>query len=376
MKRGVLIFALIAIMLTGGTVYFVNRWLQQERARVADLAKTQIVKPATVEANTFVLVAARPIPAGNFVSAGDLRWQSWPDQAVAPQYVVRNAGNANQSEQMMRNFVGTVARQGVAVGQPVSREIVVHPGERGFLAAVLRPGTRAITVRTDEQSGIAGLVFPGDRVDVMLLHKVNGTNVGETIMTGVRVIAIDQMLNDSKGGVKPAGTSGAPANATASATGRIAKTMTFELTPKQAEVIALAARMGVLTLSLQSLACGEGVSESAKDGKDDSRGSVPNTTAANSSNPSCAETRREGATATALPDESNAERGKSFSTEADVTRASGTRQDKSDNASVTIIRGTKETVAKTRSAKGADDEKGDEGKKDSDSKKDDKSDEK
>jgi pilus assembly protein CpaB len=375
MKRGVLIFALVAIMLTGGTVYFVNRWLQQERQRMT--VQTEVKRPVVADVSTFVLVAARDIPAGNFVSAGDLRWQSWPDQAVAAQYVVRNASNANQSEQMLRNFVGTVARQGITVGQPVSREIVVQPGERGFLAAVLKPGMRAVTVRVDEQTGIAGLVFPGDRVDVMLLHRVAGANIGETILTGVRVIAIDQLLNDLKGPARPAGTSGTATNQ-ASATGRAARTITFELTPKQSEIIALATRMGVLTLALQSLACGDGVTEATKDGKDgkdDGKGGVPGTTTGSTSSPSCAEPRRETA-ATALPDEGNAERGKSFSTEADVTRSSGMRKHAAEGDRVTIIRGTRESVAKTTSANKSDDDGKTEGKKDDGKKPDDKSDEK
>jgi pilus assembly protein CpaB len=316
MKRSVLLFALIAFVLTGGTVFLVNKWLQQERARVASLP----AKPAA-EANTFVLVAARDIPAGNFVNAADLRWQSWPDQSVPNQYVVRGA--AVKGEEIVKNFTGAVVRQGILAGQPVSKDVMVKPGDRGFLAAVLRPGTRAIAVRVDEATGVAGLVFPGDRVDIVMLHEVNRVRIGETILTGVRVIAIDQVLSD----LKAQGSKGAQ-------TGGIrAKTVTLELTPKQVEIVAVAIRMGMLTLSLQSLACKDGVAESASAGDA----------------PSCAEHR----TTSALPDEIiGAERGNTFTTALEVTRALSHRN--ADVTEVSIVRGVRETVVRAAKPKSDD----------------------
>src|SRR3546814_11549162 len=49
---------------------------------------------------------------------------------------------------------------------------LVHPDDRGFLAAALGPGMRAITVSVSKEEGVAGFVFPGDRVDVLLSQKL------------------------------------------------------------------------------------------------------------------------------------------------------------------------------------------------------------
>jgi hypothetical protein len=61
---------------------------------------------------------------------------------------------------------------------------VVHPGEQGFLAAVLDPGKRAVSIPVDGTSGVAGFVFPGDYVDVILTIKrtvtAEGTEGSET----------------------------------------------------------------------------------------------------------------------------------------------------------------------------------------------------
>ena len=147
-------------------------------------------------------------------------------------------------------LIGSVVRRGISEGQPIASEFIVRSGERGFLAAVLRPGMRAVSIGVDDATGISGLVFPGDRVDVILTHeveaKIAGTNdkvtrrVSETIIVRVRVLAIDQNTDDLEG--KPLR----------------AKTITLEVKPSQAEIIAVAVRMGSLTLSLRSL---------AKDGK-------------------------------------------------------------------------------------------------------------
>ena len=120
---------------------------------------------------------------------------------------------------------------------------MVRPGERGFLAAVLTPGMRAVTVPVTATSGIAGFVFPGDRVDLILAHDFQtgtGENrvinrASETLLTDVRVLAVDQ---------KTASKDGAAA---------LAKTATLEVEPRQAEMIAVSVKLGDLSLSLRSL---------------------------------------------------------------------------------------------------------------------------
>jgi pilus assembly protein CpaB len=101
-----------------------------------------------------------------------------------------------------------------------------------------------VTVPVTPSSGLAGFVFPGDRVDVILTVTVpQDENQGrserrgsETVLTDVRVLAVDQRMDDRSREVS------------------VAKTATLEVTPKQAEVIAVAGELGKLSLSLRSLA--------------------------------------------------------------------------------------------------------------------------
>lgn len=313
MRKGVLLFAVIAFALTGGTIYFVNTWMKAERSRLAAQQK-KVDEPR--ETGVFVLVAAKDLPAGHIITVSDLRWQSWPDKSVPQQYVVKkDAGSTD----IPANYVGTVVRRGIGASGPITADNLIKLGDRGFLAAVLKPGHRAISVRIDESTGVAGLIYPGDRVDLILTHEVgvkkesdreteNRVRVSETILSNVRVIAIDQSLEDLKSQKGQA---------------RTPKTATLEVMPQQAEIIAVATRMGTITLTLQSLACAGGETQSASTGD----------------SPNCADAQ------SAMPEEPA--RGKTFTADSDVSRMR--RREKADTTEVFVLRGSDKDNTKDNS---------------------------
>src|SRR5581483_1379456 len=137
MRKGVLLFAVIAFALTGGTIYFVNTWMKQERSRLA-AAQKKVEEPR--ETGVFVLVAAKDLPAGHIIVVSDLRWQSWPDKSVPQQYVVRRDAATTD---IPPNYVGTVVRRGIVASGPITGDNLIKLGDRGFLAALLKPGKRA-----------------------------------------------------------------------------------------------------------------------------------------------------------------------------------------------------------------------------------------
>ncbi len=184
--------------------------------------------PPTVK-KTYVLVADKNLPTGTLIKENLLTWQAWPDAKLHQSYLIKDKNDLTE-------LVGSVVRRAIAAGEPVSIGRLVKPGSRGFLAAVLRPGYRAVSLRINATSSISGLVFPGDRVDVILTHTVRAKRVSETVLTNVRVLAIDQQTNDQTTAPK------------------VGKHATFEVTPKQAEMFSVLGDMGKLSLSLRSLA--------------------------------------------------------------------------------------------------------------------------
>lgn len=256
MRARTLILLIVALVLGGGTTMMARVWLASQRGRTE---ATPIAVPTPAKS---VLVVRAPIQRGQILRPDDLSWQPWPEGGIDKNYVLLGTRTPE-------SYSGWVARQTLAAGEPLTETKIIAPGNRGFLAAVLHPGMRAVSVPVTLTSGISGFVFPGDQVDLIVTYSVQDRpqpgqtapgpqlehKISETVLHDIRVIAIDQKL-DSK-----------PGEAV------VAKTATFEVTPKQSEIIALASEMGKLSLSLRSLVPG------ASDGKSeisDSTAGEPN----------------------------------------------------------------------------------------------------
>ncbi|QTD55530.1 Flp pilus assembly protein CpaB [Parasphingorhabdus cellanae] len=185
-----------------------------------------------------VLVASRALPVGTIITPEAFSFQPWPKDLVEEAYYGREGTDVEALN-------GTVVRNAITAGQPLTKGAIVSPGDRGFLAAALGPGMRAVTIPVSGLTGVAGFVFPGDRVDLMLTQKVEGVGpevqVSETVIRNVRVLATDNRVTQT---VNEAG------QAVATKT----KLVTLEATPKIAEKVAIAQTLGTLSLSLRSLA--------------------------------------------------------------------------------------------------------------------------
>ena len=196
--------------------------------------------PAPVATGPKVLVATRALPPGTLITADSVRYQPWPKELVQAAYF--NEGDEGAS---IDSLVGTVVRNAITAGQPLTQGSLVKPGDRGFLAAALGSGMRAVTVPVSALTGVAGFVFPGDRVDLVLTQNVNATNgpplkVSETIVRNLRVLATDQRATptlDEKGNTVVTEY----------------KLVTIEATPRIAEKITVAQSIGTISLSLRAL---------------------------------------------------------------------------------------------------------------------------
>jgi len=236
----------IALAVAGLTAILARSLIQTPQQVTTD-GETMVVNQV-VAAKTQILVAAKNFPTGTFLKAEDLVWQSWPDDTVNENYI-RKDGQVT-----LETFIGAVVKSSLNAGEPISVNRIVKPGNQGFMAAVLSPGKRAVSIRTTVITGVSGFIFPGDRVDILLSHKVKTADkdrstiqVSETVLKAVRVLAIDQNA----------------ANATH--TPAVSKSVTLEVSPKEAEKIVLAKNMGNLSLSLRSLANDEESLAAAKE---------------------------------------------------------------------------------------------------------------
>lgn len=205
--------------------------------------REQAAQAAAPVATVRVLVAAAPLHPGTLLKDQDIRERALPPAEVPD-------GAVTATTEQREELRGAMLRRYLAPGEMLSRDDVLRPRDRGFLAAVLRQGMRAVAIGVDARTGAAGLIFPGDLVDVILTQQFSGPEASvarrvtaETVLTGVRVIAVDQMI-----------TQGAPVpSGRAAATEQVARTVTMEVSPEQSERLAVAERLGQLILALRPI---------------------------------------------------------------------------------------------------------------------------
>jgi len=227
------IILLVGALLVAGLTAFMARSLISGSSAPAATAAVPIDGPE-------VLVATRALPVGTILDATALKFQPWPKELVDGAYYIKATTD-------LKSLQGTVVRNAITAGQPITQGALVKPGDRGFLAAALGPGMRAVTVPVSVQTGVAGFVFPGDRIDLVLTQTVPGggdgppLKVSETVMRNLRVLATDQRTDNTTG-------------EDGKSVVKTFSNVTIEATPKIAEQIAVAQTLGSLSLSLRSLA--------------------------------------------------------------------------------------------------------------------------
>ncbi len=208
------------------------------------------VEPVAQLDTTEVLVASADIGIGRAVTVGDFQWQTWPTAAAGP-YFIRKSERPNA----VTELAGSIARAPLVTGEPVREAKLIKADGSGFMAAILPAGMRAVSTEISPETGAGGFILPNDRVDVILsrrdreAEKAAGvdTYVSETILSNIRVLAIDQAIEEKNGQKVVVG-----------------KTATLELAQRQAETLALARQMGTLSLALRSIADGSAANSDDK----------------------------------------------------------------------------------------------------------------
>ncbi|MEL6215853.1 MAG: Flp pilus assembly protein CpaB [Pseudomonadota bacterium] len=196
----------------------------------------EVVREKTVN-TTRVLVARRDIGLGEVTTEASFKWQNWPSDSLTPAFITDQ-----QNPQAHRELAGSVARAPVLSGEPITNVKLIQAGKGGVLAAILPSGKRAVSTSISEESAVAKMILPNDHVDVILTRRKpdrsgNQEWVSDTLFRNIRVLAIGQTI-EAKEGKKDA-------------EGNVA---TLELTPRQAELLALANEMGTINLALRSIA--------------------------------------------------------------------------------------------------------------------------
>ena len=207
----------LAIVMGGIAAFMARHWLE-----------THTTMAAVGQDVGSIVVAAQPLGFGAAISPDNVMEIPWatktlPDGAFVSKEELLKDGRRVVLSALDRN-------------EPVLRTKLTGPGQRASLSSLLAPGKRAVTVRVDDVRGVAGFILPGDFVDVILIGEdptARRENYSDILLHHVRVLAIDQVASERQ--EQPT----------------VAKAVTVEVTPEQAQKVLLGNNIGKLSLVLR-----------------------------------------------------------------------------------------------------------------------------
>lgn len=229
-----LVLLAVAIAAGGVAMYLAT----SQNSRPAPEAVAEPAPQVVQEPRTRILVARVPIGVGQRLSPDVVEWQDWPEGAVRADYISIAA-----APDAIGDMAGTVVRYDIFPGEPIREQKLATAGD-GLLSAVLGSGKRGVSATVTAASAAGGFILPNDHVDVVVTRDSAAGQFSETILSNVRVLAIDARLGEAPGREDAAaGPSVFEGKAIA----------TLELDPAGAEVLIGAANGGTLSLVLRSL---------------------------------------------------------------------------------------------------------------------------
>jgi pilus assembly protein CpaB len=222
----------VAVAAAGGAGYVAKNMTAPPPAEIIVESGEQ----APALALTDVLVVSGDVPMGGTV--GDhLGWQAWPSSGVKDGFITRDS-----EPEALETYKGSVARLAMFGGEPLRKSKLIGEGQ-SFMSSILPSGSRAIATQIAADTSAGGFILPNDRVDVIMTRRsetatANGGFITETILRNIRVLAIDQAIQEDEEGRRV----------------KVGETATLELTPQQAEIITVAQQLADrLTLALRSV---------------------------------------------------------------------------------------------------------------------------
>jgi pilus assembly protein CpaB len=206
---GALIFGVLAAV-------SVSRYLSSAQAYTKNLNKVAVAKVA--------------IPIGSKII---------PEQIMVVQFPKESTPDG--AFETPEKLAGRVAISNIAAREPVTESRLAPEGTAAGLSAIIPEGYRAMTVKVDDAAGISGFIMPGTMVDVVVVidpREGSGMQdpISKIVLQNIRVLANGQNIDKPKDERE--------ANSV--------KAVTLQVTPEQAEKLALASSEGKLQLMMRS----------------------------------------------------------------------------------------------------------------------------
>lgn len=232
MRLTAIVMLVLAVAMGAMSVYLARDWLERQ-GQAGDSAARPSIELTTV------VVAKLPMNFGDTVTSEYLTEAEWPAATVPP-------GSFHTIEELTKPGESRVVLRAIQVNEPVLDNKLSGAGGKATMSTILDKDMRAVTIRVNDVNGVAGFVLPGDRVDVLLTRDEDTGNrnskqnpITDILLQNVKVLGIDQKANDDEDQPK------------------VARAVTLEVEPFDAQKLALATTVGSLSLALRNEANAE-----------------------------------------------------------------------------------------------------------------------
>jgi pilus assembly protein CpaB len=195
------------------------------------------VKQYLLSAQTFnrvnsVVVAKFDIPVGSRIIPEQLTVAQFPAD-VTPEGAISEIDD---------KLIGRVVVTAIAPRDPITESKLAPVGSLGGLSSVIPEGYRAMTVKVDDVVGVSGFIMPGTLVDVVVVIQPPKGTAGEEmiskiVLQNIKVLASGQNIDKPKNDREVE---------------RSVRAVTLQVTPEQAEKLALASSEGKLQLVMRN----------------------------------------------------------------------------------------------------------------------------
>ena len=229
MRPARLIILLVAVVAAGAAGFLAMNLTGKETV-VQTQQETVVQKEPVIN----VLVASASLPIGSRLTEESMRWVGWPEGSLAEGIITEQS-----RPEALKELKDAIVRMPIFEGEPIRPEKIADANS-AVMSSLLPSGKRAVGTEITVSTSAGGFILPNDRVDVIMVRKEeDGTFYTETILTNVRVLAIDQDIQEKEDGAKSV----------------VGTTATLELNPDQVKVLAVAQQLADrLTLALRSVA--------------------------------------------------------------------------------------------------------------------------
>lgn len=206
-----------------------------------------------------VLKAKREIKEQDTLNETVLEFALMPKQFLEPNAVSLEAKDDNTKEisRSLREFAGAVALVPLKPGEQITYNKISQPSIRTGLAPQVSPGHRAVAIPVNEISGVAKLIKPGDRVDLIAVVDPGGgkeNKIAKTILQDVMVLAVGRNVSGNAARLVEPDPYGGKDRVKSLTDDASFASVTIEVDPAQAQMLALmtASSDNSLSLSLRN----------------------------------------------------------------------------------------------------------------------------